>query len=393
MTKKYDVIIVGGGMAGLSSAFALRNSVDSILVCDQYVVGNAFGSSSGSTRMFREMYSNPYYSRAAKISNVLWESQEQLYGKRLRVPHGLLFYGEDWGEETIEGSICAAKQVMQEQLTPFEELTAKEISARWPLRTKPSWQGLFEPAAGAVLAREALNFWETETVRCGHEIRTKVKVISVCDGTDVEITFENGVKVLSKRCILAAGPWSRYFLKLLGYQVQLQIWQMLWAYYSVETNRLESYPQWFCFQEKLKGDPDQGLYYGFPYMGDRKSDRGLIKIGIDWAPEKLKLQDYSPLTNIKIPRELLETLDNFVFTYIDGVKSRVETHLCPYTMSPDAGFVLDRLSNNISIFSHDSGQAFKFAPVIGENLKRLVLDEPLLFDLSPWSVNRSSLLI
>ncbi|WP_299588192.1 FAD-dependent oxidoreductase [uncultured Microbulbifer sp.] len=391
MAKYYDVIIVGGGMAGLSSAYALRNSVDSILVCDQYGVGNTFGSSSGRTRMFREMYSNSYYSQAAKFSNVLWDSQEQLFGKRLRVPHGLLFYGEDWGEETIEGSICAAKEVMQKHLIPFESLTAKEISARWPLRTEPRWQGLFEPAAGAVLASEALKFWSDEIVRCGHEIRTETKVISVCDGADVKVTFENGLKALSKRCILAAGPWSKYFLKALGYKVHLQVWQMLWAYYSVETNQLERYPQWFCFQEKLKGDPDQGLYYGFPYMGDRKSDRGLIKIGIDWAPEKLKMSDYYPSKNIKIPRKLLQTLDNFVFAYIEGVKARVETHLCPYTMSPDAGFVLDRLSNNICIFSHDSGQAFKFAPVIGENLKRLVLDEPTLFDVSPWSVSRSSL--
>ncbi|WP_444898481.1 FAD-dependent oxidoreductase [Microbulbifer sp. VAAC004] len=391
MTSYYDVIIIGAGMAGLSSAYALRKSVDSILVCDQFQIGNTFGSSSGSTRMFRAMYSNPYYCQAAKYSNVLWESQEKHYGKKLRVSHGLLFYGEDWGEETIEGSICAAKHVMQRQSIPFEELTAKEISARWPLRTKPGWQGLFEPAAGAVLSGESLNFWKNEVIRCGHKIRLGTKVVSVSDGTDVNVLLEDGTKASSKRCIIAAGPWSRNFLELLGYQVQLQIWPMLWAYYTIERDRMDTYPQWFCFQEKAKNDPDQGLYYGFPYMGNTKNGIGLIKIGIDWTPDKLKRSDYIPTPNMTIPTELLQILDDFVFSYIEGVRSRSEVHLCPYTMSADAGFVLDRLSKNIFIFSHGSGQAFKFAPVIGENLKRLVLDEKPLFDLSPWSVKRAAL--
>ena len=60
-------------------------------------------------------------------------------------------------------------------------------------------------------------------------------------------------------------------------------------------------------------------------------------------------------------------------------------------MTKDVNFILDRLSENICIFSGGSGQAYKFAPLIGESLANLAIKNSPIADISCWSKDRSTL--
>ena len=73
---------------------------------------------------------------------------------------------------------------------------------------------------------------------------------------------------------------------------------------------------------------------------------------------------------------------------IPSVQERVETVMSPYSMTSDVNFVLDRLSPNLSLFTGGSGQAFKFAPLIGDSLARLASGNQPAVDLSCWSHQR-----
>ena len=69
---------------------------------------------------------------------------------------------------------------------------------------------------------------------------------------------------------------------------------------------------------------------------------------------------------------------------------RVDTVISPYSMASDVNFVLDRLSPSLSLFAGGSGQAFKFAPLIGDSLARLACGEQPAVDLTCWSHQRDA---
>ena len=58
--EQADVVIVGGGLLGLSTAWALRGRRD-VLVLERDTVGHARGGSHGPTRIFRLGYADPRY--------------------------------------------------------------------------------------------------------------------------------------------------------------------------------------------------------------------------------------------------------------------------------------------------------------------------------------------
>ena len=162
---------------------------------------------------------------------------------------------------------------------------------------------------------------------------------------------------------------------------------MLWAHYTVDPAKASQYPQWFCFQRE-RGD-DGGLYYGFPVLSTTSDGRPRIKCGIDWTPEELRVSSPEAMQR-DAPKRLVELLDQFLFTGLDGVEERVETVMSPYSMSADVNFVLDRIHPRLSLFCGGSGQSFKFAPLIGDALAGLAIGEPPELDLSCWSHRRDA---
>jgi len=67
-----DILILGGGMAGLSAAYQLRGSGRSVRLLEARTPGHRDTSSSGDSRMYREMYSDPYYCERAREANDMW---------------------------------------------------------------------------------------------------------------------------------------------------------------------------------------------------------------------------------------------------------------------------------------------------------------------------------
>lgn len=88
--------------------------------------------------------------------------------------------------------------------------------------------------------------------------------------------------------------------------------------------------------------------------------------------------------------ELVELLDRFLRHNWNGILDCVGLYCSPYTMTKDTLFVLDKLPGypQISLFTGGSGQAFKFAPLLGKLLAELVLEQTPSVDLSPLSASR-----
>ena len=383
--KHLNVAIIGGGMAGLSAAASLSDmGVKDIAIFESEKIAHSNGSSFGESRMYREMYSDPVLCKLAKESNRLWAELESSSKYPLRKEHGLLFYGESWDEETIEGSIPGAQKVMNEQNIPYEFLTSKKISERFPIKTKDHFVGLFEPSAGAILSDRAIENWIQTIRKNGNQIFEGCRIQKI-DHKNNTLKIRGKEVVSFDQLIVTSGMWTNELLQPIGLKLDVKIWPMLWAYYLVHENFIKSYPQWFCFQ-KSKGD-DGGLYYGFPVLSRNKDNIPRIKVGIDWAPSNLIGSDNQAM---KTPfnESLINMLDDFILNNLDGVISCDETFVSPYTMTKDVNFILDKPMSNITVFSGGSGQSFKFAPLIGKCLAEKALDKDCSVDISCWELDR-----
>ena len=383
--KHVDIAIIGGGMAGLSAAATLSEmGIKNVAVFEAQKLANADGSSFGESRMYREMYSDPVLCKLAKESNRLWSEQELLSNKPLRKQHGLLFYGESWDEETIEGSIPGAQKVMDDQNIPYEFLSSEKISERFPIKPKEHFVGLFEPSAGAILSDRAIDNWIQTIRRNGNQIFEDCRINKINEkNNELEIIENNSVSF--DELIVASGMWTNELLVNLGLKLDIKIWPMLWAHYLVEEKFINSYPQWFCFQKSM--DDDGGLYYGFPVISRNKNNIPRIKVGIDWAPPNIIGIDNKSMEN-PFMDPLKKLLDDFILNNINGVIGCDETFVSPYTMTSDVNFILDKPKSNITLFSGGSGQSFKFAPLIGKCLAEKALNKNCSFDISCWEINR-----
>ena len=164
---------------------------------------------------------------------------------------------------------------------------------------------------------------------------------------------------------------------------------MLWAHYEVAQEHADGFPQWFCFQ-RHRGR-DGGLYYGFPVMSSAPSGRPQIKVGIDWAPAEMRALRPHDLPRAPSPY-LVDLLDAFVRTQLRHVEARVDIRCSPYTMTPDIHFVVDRLHPRLSLFAGGSSHAFKFAPLLGQLLASLALEQDPGHDLSSWRATRPGMI-
>jgi glycine/D-amino acid oxidase-like deaminating enzyme len=60
-------------------------------------------------------------------------------------------------------------------------------------------------------------------------------------------------------------------------------------------------------------------------------------------------------------------------------------------MTKDSYFVMDKIADNVAVFSGGSGRAFKFGPLIGDCMASLLTGENPPVDLAPFSVSREAL--
>ena len=81
------VAVIGGGVMGLATGWALKRRGHEPVVYEQFEVGNPHGSSHGRSRIFRLAYAEDHYVRLAQEALALWRELEAESGEtRARAP-------------------------------------------------------------------------------------------------------------------------------------------------------------------------------------------------------------------------------------------------------------------------------------------------------------------
>ena len=152
-----EVAIVGAGVMGLATAWALARAGRSVVVCEQFEVGHVNGSSHGGSRIIRLSYPEERWVRLAQEAYPLWRELEAGWGRALLDQPGTLDLG-DWQGHRDALAACGV---------PFEVLDRAETGRRFPIQLENGENGLFQPDGGIVYADLALQALLGCSNRCG----------------------------------------------------------------------------------------------------------------------------------------------------------------------------------------------------------------------------------
>jgi sarcosine oxidase len=322
-----NVSIIGGGVMGLATGWALKRRGLEPVVYEQFEVGNPHGSSHGRSRIFRLAYAEDHYVRLAQEAFGLWRELEAETGESLLELNGLVEI-----VRTLEESTAPT---LERCGVAWERLDREEAERRYPIKVPEEAFGVVQRDAGIARADKALAAFGR-----GLDIRENTRVTP--DELDADVV------------VVTAGSWVN---ELLEEPLPVKVTRETICYFRPEGGKpvpsvVSFHPQQHRHDMYSLHDPIHGLKVGAHHAGPEadpnlpgEPEPGLVERITRWTNETYRLADPEP----------------------------VAADTCMYTTTADEGFVLER-RGRIVVGSPCSGHGFKFAPAIGERLARLALD-------------------
>ena len=326
-----DVAVVGAGIMGSATAYALARHGRDVVLYEQFEIGHNRGSSHGRSRIVRLAYPEVEFVELAKEAFVGWRELECEAAVEVLELNGLLELVHDLDR----GSSAALDAAGAE----YEFLEAPAARERWPVGVPDGWTALFQPEAGIVRADLAHRAFVDRAVARGAELREHTRIVSL-DEVEADVV------------VVTAGPWvTQFFADLPVHTTRETL-----AYFRRGGAPLPSVVQ---LDPVTHGhalyslhDPEHGLKAGTHHAGasvgpddEGGPDPALVERIAEWVSQ----------------------------TYPDADPEPVAAETCMYTTTPDEHFILET-RGRVVIGSPCSGHGFKFAPAIGSRLAQMAAE-------------------
>ena len=368
-TTHADVVVVGLGVMGLSTAGELARRGNDVVGIDRWGSGHPVTSSTGASRSIRVAYDDARYVRLAREAFGGWRRLEAAQHVSLLVETGQV----DLGPRVKLDALAAA---MREAGVPFEELDASDIRDRFPeLAMRSGERGLFHPEGGTVLADAAMQALAVDAVSVGAKLSMPERCVAI------ETTPPDGLRVVTDlrtvdaaRVVIAAGPWSGALLHGVG--IDLPLAPAVAQVTFLRAPQLVDRPG---LADWLRSD-GVGVYgHPVPGVGYKVAfDAGSVD---PWLPD---VEGWQPdlIEQERLVAWLAERLPT-----VEPLVALTQRH--PWTMTPDGDFAIGR-RGRIVVAAGCSGHAFKFGPALG-SLVADVADGVARDDLALFSLDRPGL--
>lgn len=345
------VVIIGAGLMGAASAWALARRGRPVLVLEQFDAGHRRGSSHGSARIVRRVYDDPLYLRLTGRAFELWTELEHASGRSILRMLGALDHGKR--------NLRAIADDMTELAIEHELMTAAEAALRWP-GMEFEGEVLFHSQGGTLDADAAVAAFLAAAADAGAAVRHGVAATSVRQsGDSVEVACSDGSALRATCAVVAAGAWLE---PLLGAQVplpQLQVTQESVFHFP---RRDPSAPPW---PSTIHESAEIMYHLAGGRDGGPRDDR---KIGAHHGgvPTTAAERDGA------VPAAARERAVEYVRRWLPGLDPQPASETtCLYTRTASEDFVLDRVGPLV-VCSPCSGHGAKFAPLVGEYVADLV---------------------
>ncbi len=341
------VIVIGGGIMGLSTAFSLHRSGHRVTLYEQGPIPNPLGSSVDQHRLIRHPY-GPMKGYAMMINAALnsWGRMWSGLGRTLMHPTDTLVLARDdlsWAEHSL--------QDMRTLGIPFEKLTSRQLSERAPmLRTEGVEFAAWVNSGGVLLAKDIVQALASHLLMSGVTVNTHTPVADI-DPVRGSITLEDGSRARADAVVVACGPWARYLCPPAAGRAKPS--RQVVVYLDPPADQRAA---WKAAPMLLDIHGKGGIYVVPPVAGTglKVGDHSFSMKG---HPDKDRaVRDGEAKALLEACRVRFKAIDDWSLNH---------AKTCFYTVQKEEQFVLEPIEKAV-LMTGFSGHGFKFGALMGE---------------------------
>ena len=359
-----QVVVVGGGIMGLSTAWGLRRLGCKVTVLEQNRVPNPLGSSGDQHRLIRYAYGAELgYTRLIRPAYAAWDLLWQALGVSHHHPTGTLVMAKDdllWAEASMKTLARAGHTV--------ERMSSTQLKAAYPhLQTEDLELSYYLPSGGVLMAENILTDLAKKLRLTGTEILEHAHVIEVNPAKNT-VVLQDGTRMQADLVVVAAGPWTSRLLPSLEADVTPSRQVVLY---------MKPPPQ---MQTAWKHSPMMldiggcGGVYAVPPRAGAGLKVGDHSFSLSGDPDEDRIPRAQEVQDLfEACRSRLKDLDQYT---IDHAKT------CFYTVQPTEHFIVDKI-DRAWVMTGFSGHGFKFGALMG-----LLTAQAAMGSISPSDMRR-----
>lgn len=348
----FDLIVVGGGVFGLSTALEAGRRGRRTLCVDRGGVPNPVAASYGPSRKIRSTYLDPHYTRLAVEAMAEWRRLETETGTELYVAAGNLNVSDGAADTHLDTLEANARRGGAK----VRRLDADALRREFP-QFRRGRRALLEEEAGFLRATDCVLALRALAEEHGVRFATGHDADVSHGGGFVEVTTD-AVTHRARQVVVAAGGWSKRLFPELG----RALWQC-----QQGIMYLEGVPAEFCLPAFVPYSGADTGFYGFPAEPGRVG----FKLARHLVTDPIDNPDFDRSTT---PSGFAEAAGEFLRDWfgLEPRDYRASYESCMYNLSTSNDFLLDFHPDKPGVFlaTAGSGHGFKFGSILGQ----IVLD-------------------
>lgn len=365
------VVVVGSGIVGASTAFALAQRGVDVTVCEKSHVG---AGSTGAGGGIRSQFSTPVNLALSRASMDVWERFEETFGTEIRERKtGYLFLART--EETAD-QLERDVTLQREYGFPNEFIDPEQATEHCPgLHTEPYVGASFSPEDRFVDPTLALQAYVDAAREEGaqFELGAEVTDLRLNDGAVTGVETSEG-SLDCEYVVNAAGGWANELNEMVG--LDLPVEPQLRYQLLVRPERS------FSPELPLTMDLDSGAVF-YP-----EDDTVMIASCPQEEMPTVDPDSYTEEASTDWTLDVLESLTELADYF--GEETRVQQNISGvYAQTPDSNPILDEPVPGFVTAVGFSGHGFMHSPATGTVVSEMIVDGTVsLADISSLSASR-----
>jgi sarcosine oxidase subunit beta len=367
-TKTADVVIIGGGIVGASTAFHLaKRGQKNVVLCERDLLAQA--STGLCVGGIRQQFSHPSNILLSQEVVRLFERFEEEFGVDIQFRQaGYIFLAQD--SDTWD-DVRKSVEIQHKYDVPVELLSPEEIKSRWSyLEVKDLKGGTFCPEDGYADPYLVAMAFANAARKLGVDIReqTHVTAISVEQDRILGVATTQG-PISTPLIVNAAGAWGGDVARLAGLNIPV----LPYRRQVFATKAFELFPK----PVPMVIDLDRLFYF--------RGEDPCIILGMSDRNE-------DPSFNIHVDRAFMERVTDAAIHRAPLLENAeiLRGWGGLYAITPDENPIIGAIPEIEGFLCAVgfSGHGFQHGPAVGRILADLICKEQTNFDLTPFAFDR-----